>query len=150
MFVRNPLLFEVTFTVSFKILRHFSSRPLPLCSSTRLLRLLLLNLILIQVTLWQQYVLLHRHNISVHLNSSLNRPGSLLSLCLCFTQHVLGKKFATASAVKLPIQSFARKLCHSALISGLIQSSSFFSARARYSESVSFSNIRTCLHDRIW
>ena len=64
--------------------------------------------------------------ISVHLNSSLKRPGSLLSCCLCFTQHVLGKNFATASAVKLSTQSFDRNLCHFVLISGLIQSSSSF------------------------
>ena len=42
-FFRNPLLFEVTFAVSFKTLRYFSSGPPPLCSSTRLLRPLLLN-----------------------------------------------------------------------------------------------------------
>ena len=88
----------------------------------------------------EQHVFLHRHNTSVHLNSSLNRPGSLSSCCLCFIQHVLGKKIATASAVKLSTQSFDRNLCHSALISGLIQSSRSFSARASYSESVSFSS----------
>ena len=48
--------------------------------------------------------------------------------------------FAPASAVKLSTRSFDRNLCHSVLISGLIQSSSSFSARARYSESVSISN----------
>ena len=66
--------------------------------------------------------------------------GSLLSWWLCITQHVRGKIFATASAVKLSTQSIARYLCHSALNSGLIQSSSSSSARARYSESVSISN----------
>ena len=95
---------------------------------------------LLEVTSKQQYVLLHRHNISVHLNSSLKRPGSLLSCCSCFTQHVRGKKFATASAVKVSTQSFDRNLCHSSLISGLIQASSSFSARARCSKSVSISN----------
>ena len=127
MFVRNPLLFQMTFTVSFKTLRFFSSGPSRLCYSTRLLR-------------QQQYVLLQRHNISVHLNSSLNGPDPLLSCCLCFTQYVLGKKIDTTSAVKVSTQSFDRNLCHSAPVSGLIQSSSSFSARARYSESVSISN----------
>ena len=126
--------------VYFKTLRCFSSGPSPLCSSTRLLRPLLLKLSLLNVTSLQQYVLLHRHNISVHLNSSLNRPGSLLLCCLCFTQHVRGKKLATASAVKFWTRSFVRNLCDSALISGLIQSSSSSSARARYSKSVSISN----------
>ena len=68
-----------------------SSGPSMLCSSTRLLRSLLLNIGLLESTSYQQYVLQHRHNISVHLNSSLNRPRSLLSCCLCFTQHVLEK-----------------------------------------------------------
>ena len=82
--------------------------------------------------IWElQYVLLHRHNISVNLNSSLKRPDSLLLCCFCSSQHVRGKKFATASAMKLSIQSFDRNLYHSALISSLIQSSSSFSAKAR-------------------
>ena len=140
LFVRNPLLFEVTFTFSFKTLRYFSSGPSPFCSSTRLLRPLLLKLGSLEVTSSQNYVLLHRHNISVHLNSSLKRPGSLLLCCLCFAQPIRGKKFATASAVKLLTQSFDRNLCHPAVISGLIQSSSSFLARARYSESLSISN----------
>ena len=81
------------------------------------------------------YVLiLHRHNISVHLHPSLKKPGSLLSCCSCFTQHVREKQFVTASAVKLSTQSIDRNLCYSALILGLIQSSSSFSARARHSE----------------
>ena len=50
MFVRNPLLFEVAFTFSFKTLRYFSRGPSPLCSSTRLLRTLLLNLGLLDLT----------------------------------------------------------------------------------------------------
>ena len=64
----------------------------------------------------------------------------LLSCCLRFTQHVRVKKFATASAVTLSTQSVDRNLCPSALISGLIQSSNSFSARARYSDSMSISN----------
>ena len=130
----------VTFTVSFKTLRYFSSGPTPLCSSTHLLGALLLNLGLLEVILLQQYVLLHRHNNSVHLNSSLKRPGSLLSCFLCFTQHVGGKIFTTASALKLSTRSFDQNLCHSALSSGLIQSSSSLSAREKYNESVSNSN----------
>ena len=130
----------MTFTFSFTTLRYFSSSPSPLCSGRRLVGPLLLDLGLLEVTSYQQYVLLHRHNISVHLNSSSNRPGSLLSRCLCFTQQALGNKIATASAVKLSTQSFDRNLRHSALISGLTQSSSSFSARAIYSESVSISN----------
>ena len=92
------------------------------------------------MTSWQQYVLLHKHIISVHLNSSLKKPRSLLSNCFCFTQHVWGNEYAAASAVKLSIQSSDRNLSPSVIISGLMQSSSPFSARARYSVSVSISN----------
>ena len=130
----------MTFIFSFKTLRYFSIGPSPFFLRTRLLRLLLLNLSLLEVTSKQQYVLLHRHNTSVHLNSSLKRPGSLLSCCLCFTQHVQCRKFATAQAVKLSTQSFDRNFCHFALISCLIQFSSSFAASARYNESVSISN----------
>ena len=98
LFVRNPLLFEVAYTGSFKTIRYFFSCPSLFSSSTRLLRPLLLNLSSIEVTSKQQYVLLHRHNVSVHLKSSLIRPGSLWSCCLCFTQHVLGKKCSSISS----------------------------------------------------
>ena len=60
------------------------------------------NINLLEVMSKQQYVVLHRQNISVHLNFSLKRPGSPLSCCLCFTQHVRGKKFATAAAAVKP------------------------------------------------
>ena len=112
----------------------------PFCSSTHLLRPLLLNLGLLELTSWQQYVLLHCHKISVHLNSSLKRPGSFLSRWLCFPQYVREKKFARASSMKLSTQSFDRNLCHFGLISGPVQCSSSFSARTRYSEFVSISN----------
>ena len=82
----------MTFTFSFKTLRYFSSGAWPLCSSTRLLRPSLLNLNFLELTSYQQYVLLHRHNISVHLNSSLKRPGPLLSCCLCFTLPFRGEE----------------------------------------------------------
>ena len=116
------------------------SGPPSLCSSIRLLRSLLLFLSFSEVTSQQQCVLVHRQDIPVQLNSSLNGPGSLLSCCLCFTQHVREKKFASASAVKLLTQSFDGNLCHSASISSLIHYSISFSARARYSEGLSFSN----------
>ena len=106
----------------------------------RLVETLTAKYTFIKVTSYQQYVSLHRHNVSVHLNSSLKTPGSLLSCCLCFTQHVWGKKFVTGSAVKLMKQSVDRNLCHSALVSGRIQSFSFFSARARYKKSVSIAS----------
>ena len=136
----DSYMFEVTFIFSFRTLRYFYSCPSTFCSSTRLLRASLLNLGLLEVSSLQQYVLVHRHNIFVNLNSPLKKPCSLLSCCLCFTQHVREKKLATASALKLSKQSFDRNLCFSSLISVLIQSSIFFSARARYSESVSISN----------
>ena len=80
------------------------------------------------------------HNISVHLNSSSKRPGSPLSCCLCFTKHVLAKKIATASAVKLSTPSIDRNFSYSALISSFIPTAISFSARARYSESLSIPN----------
>ena len=140
LFVRNPLVLDVTLTFSFKTLRYFFSGPWPLFSSKRLLTILLLCLCLFDVTSNQQYVLLHRHIISVNLNSCLKRPGFLLSCCIHFTQDVRGQKKATTSAAKLSTQSFDRSICHSALNSGLIQSSCSFSAIASYSESVSISN----------
>ena len=63
MIVRNHLLFEVTFIFSFKTLRYFSSGPTPLCSSTRLFRTLLLNICLLEVRSYQQYVLPHRQHL---------------------------------------------------------------------------------------
>ena len=51
-----------------------------------------------------------------------------------------GRILLSASAVKLSTQSFDCNLCTTALVSGLIHSSNFFSARSRYSKSVSISN----------
>ena len=96
------------------------------------------------------YVFFYRHSITVHLNSSLTRQGSLLSCCLCFTQNVRRKNFSTRSAVQLSTQSIDRILCNSDLISSLIQASSSFSARARYSEYVYNSNSTNFLRPRIW
>ena len=59
---------------------------------------------------------------------------------VCFRQHVWGNKYATTSAVKPSIQSVDRNLCPPVLNSSLIQSSSFLTAGARYSEPVSISN----------
>ena len=75
----------------------------------------MLKKILLVVKLQQQYVLLHRWNIWVHLNSPLKRSDSFLSRCLCFTQDARGKSFATAS-VKLSTEPFDRNLCNSVLI----------------------------------
>ena len=71
---------------------------------------------------------------------------------LCFTQHVRGKQIARASAVKLSTQSFDRNFCHSALISGLIQSSkSYLSRKEQGTESFCpFLFLRTCWHHKIW
>ena len=90
-----------------------------------MLRILLPSLGLLEVTSKHRYVLLQRHNFSVHLYSSSKRPGSFLSCCLCFTQHVQGKKFATASAGEELRQFFNRNHPHSAFVSGLIQSACY-------------------------
>ena len=87
-------------------------------------------------------VILRRHNIPVHLNSSLKRPSSLLSCCLCFTQHALVKKFATASAVKLPTQSFelgggtslAITIIQDCLLSSIMTLRKFFQDAERFNQ----------------
>ena len=59
------------------------------------------------------------------------RGGSFLIMLFVFYTTCSGEKIATASAVKLSTQSLCRNLCHSAHNFCSIQSSSYFSARAR-------------------
>ena len=117
------------------------SFPSPLCCKTHFLRSLRLNLNLIEVTPNQQYVYdtIHKHDISVHLNSSWKSPGSHLSCYLCLAQHVREKKFPSQSAVQLSLQPLNHNSSHSLLISGRKRYSSSFSARARWKEFVSIS-----------
>ena len=73
------------------------------------------------------------------LNSSLKSPGYPLSSVLFLSQHIRGRRFPAASAVQLSLQSPKRSHSQPAFILGGIQSSNFFSARARCSKSVSIS-----------
>ena len=68
---------DVTIIFTWKTQRYLSRRPSPICSSILLFR----TLLLLETTSEQQYVLQQRYNNSVHLNSSLKSPYSLLS---CF------------------------------------------------------------------
>ena len=128
-----------------------SSGPLPLCVSTGLLRPLLLNLGLLEVTSYQQYVLLHRHNICVHLNSSLNRPGSLLSCFFCVLHNMLqGRNL-------LPHQQWNYR--HSHLIATCAIQLSFqvlynIPVLSRQEQDTAnlcpLLTLRNCLHHKIW
>ena len=73
-----------------------------------------------------------------------------LSHIMLFVFHTTcsGEEFCYSVSSETIAQSFDRNLCLSILIAGLIQCFSSFSARARYSESVSISN--SCLHHQIW
>ena len=74
------------------------------------------------------------------LHSSLKSPGYPLSSVLFLSQqHFRGKRFPAAPPVKLSLQSPKRRHSQPAFISVRTQSSKSFSARARYSESVSIS-----------
>ena len=68
--------------------------------------------LLIRFAIVAKIFLLHRLNISVHLNSSLIKPGSHLLCFLCLAQQVLVKKFCKASAVKFCTTSAARMSPH--------------------------------------
>ena len=84
--------------------RYLSKGPSPLSFTTLFCRSLLLNINVFEATSLQQYVLLQRLNIAVHLNSSFKSPGSLLSCSLCLSRHNRLKKIPDASAVKLSLQ----------------------------------------------
>ena len=86
-FIRKPLSVDLIFTVSSRTLRYFSRRPSPFCSSTISMRPWLLNFNLLEVVSQQQQVLLPKHSVSEHLNSSLNRPGYLLSCFFCASRN---------------------------------------------------------------
>ena len=73
------------------------------------------------------------------MNSSLKRSCFLLSSVLPLSQNIR-KKFQSASAIKVSLQSSDCSRSHSAFISGRTQSSGSFSARARCNESLSISN----------
>ena len=117
----------------------------PLCCSTCLVRPLLLNLNFSEALSKQQYVLLHKHNISVHLNFSLKTQTLSCRVFVLVTARLV-EKIPVGSAVKLSLLYFDRNCSHSVLFSKWIQSSASVWARARYSESVpvsGFSNLFT-------
>ena len=111
---------------NFAILRR---GPSPLCPNMRILRHLLLKLNFYRFCRSGSKFYC-KYSISEHLNCSLKRPSSRLSCFLCSSRHIRGK-FPAASRVK---QSFDSSCSHSVFISGHIDSSSSFSARARYSD----------------
>ena len=117
---------------------YFSKGPSTFCSSKRLLKPLQLKLCLFEITPKQEYVLLNKHNTSVHLESSLKSPSSPLSCFLCLPRNIQKKIFPAAPTVKVSVQSFLRNYSHSIFILGGIQFSSSILARARDSEFVSF------------
>ena len=81
------------------------------------------------------------------MNYFLKSQGSLLS---CLLQHLRGNNFATASVLKLLVQSFDGRCCHNAFISGRIQSSSYFSAETRYRSLYPSPTLWICSHYKTW
>ena len=110
--VRNPLLVEITLTDSSGTLQFFVNDPSPQSCRVHLLSPLFLKWYFLRFWLWRQYVLLQRHNVSEHLNSSLKRPGSLVSCFLCVLQQVLGQKMTVAFAVKSWVHYSERSRFH--------------------------------------
>ena len=98
--VLNSLFVDVKLIASSTTLLYFDMGPSPESSGTCLFNLLLLKLNLSDLLSLQQFVLLHKQSISVHLNTSLKSPGSRLSCFLWILQHVRGKKLVFASALK--------------------------------------------------
>ena len=103
----------------FLILGHGSITAVLKCS---LVESFAAELILVRLSIIATIGLAQRHNISVHRNSSLKRPGSLLSCFLCFSQHVRGKKLPLESAIKLSLQSSLRRNSHTSFLFSLMQS----------------------------
>ena len=62
--------------------------------------------------------LLHQHNISEHINSCWMRSGSLLLCFMCLFQHIPGKNFSVALAVKVSVQYLERITFQSSGFSG--------------------------------
>ena len=75
---------------------YLPTGPSTLCYLTCFFRILQRNLNFCETTSKQQCVLLQRHKISVHLNSSLKSPVFLLSCFLCLSQHTRTKIVLTA------------------------------------------------------
>ena len=132
-FVLKPLFVDGIFTLSSRTLRCFSRGPSPLCSSIRLVRTLLLNFKFL-VLLLGSSKFYYKDTAFPNSWTPIWRNQTLARHVFCLSQHIRGKKFPNSSAVKQSVQSFDRSCSHSAFISGRIQSSSFFSARARYTE----------------
>ena len=88
---------------NFCFVQHFSKiykDPSTRYSDFRLFSPLLLSLNILLGQAKQQYVLLHKHNISMHRSSCLNNRGLLLScFFLCLAQQVLEKKLLQPSAL---------------------------------------------------
>ena len=74
--VLSPRFVDFKLKASSRTRLYLDIRPSPVSSSVLLLSPLLKNLNLSLLLSKQQYVLLHRHNISVQRKSSLNNPGS--------------------------------------------------------------------------
>ena len=100
---------------SSKTSRYLAIGPSPQSSNVLLCKPLLMTLYLLELDSDQQWVLLHKHNISVKRKTSTKRPGSRLSCFLCSVQQVLGKKLVVALVVKSSLQSSVRINSHSIL-----------------------------------
>ena len=120
-------------------LRFFGIGPSLQSFRVRLLRRFMQNVHLLLFRSSQENDLLHKRNISVHLNSSSKRPGSLLWCFLCILQHILGKKISVALAVKVSVQHPESIALQSLCFSRRNSFSKFSSDRVNSRESVSFS-----------
>ena len=125
---------DVILTFSYRTRRYLFKGPTPLCSSTRLLRPLLLNLNLLEATA----VRLATDTTSCTHELFFEKPGFSLVFFVLVTAHS-GKETSGCISSELSLQSFDRNRSHSDFISGRIQSCSSFTARARYRASMSIS-----------
>ena len=78
--------------LSWRTRRYIPRGPSPRSSDTRFLFASQLILVSVEVTSMQSYVLVHKQNNFLHLNSFLKRPCSALScLLFCFAEEVSGQ-----------------------------------------------------------
>ena len=85
---------------------------------------------LIGIVVKQQYVLLYKHSISVHLKLS-SKNGSCLACSLCVLQHEREKMLCFATALKKYMQSISLIFSQAALLSGWIQSYKYSSKKPK-------------------